>query len=74
MKNAVLLFAQAAGLAACGHWPPQSEALTARAGDLVAPALLPQDQVLGSPDLGAEAAGAALALQAEALRKRAAGL
>jgi hypothetical protein len=74
MKQAVLIFVQATLLAACSHWPPQSDALDSVAITVAPPGLLPQDQVLIAPNLKAEAAGAALSAQAAALHALARGL
>ena len=74
MKLLVLLVMQAAVLAACGDWPAQSAALDQRALGLTSPPLVPQDQLLAAPSFGADAAGAALAARAAALRGIAAGL
>ena len=64
---------QAAVLAACADWPAQSAALDQRAMELTSPPLLPQDQLFGTPNYEAEAAGAELAARAAALRVVAAG-
>lgn len=74
MKTLVLLVLQAAVLAACADWPAQSAALDQRAFGLTSPPLLPQDQLLGTANPDAAAAGAALAARAAALRVVAAGL
>lgn len=74
MRNLFLLIMQAAVLAACADWPEQSAALDQRALGLTSPRLLPQDQLLVTPNTVAEAAGAALASRAATLRGVAAGL
>ena len=58
-------------LAGCADWPEPSPRLTV---GLAAPALLPLATLQPAPPEGAEAAGAALAARAAALRARAGAL
>lgn len=75
MRGLVLLCLMS-GVAATACAPRSAAELDliAQARQSAAPALLPQDQLLGLTGGSAEAAGAALAAQAAALRAAAAGL
>ena len=68
MSRAVLVLILLAG---CADWPQPSPLLT---GATAAPALLPLEQLPTAPPAMAEAAGAALAARAAALRARAGAL